>query len=62
MTDRKNTEPSRTNNPDPPRRDSGFRHEKHAYVGEPLSNVQQIPLPAQVNVPLKTDLSSSDKK
>jgi hypothetical protein len=62
MTDRKNTGPSLSNNPDSSDKGSGFRHEKHAYVGEPLSNVQQIPLPTQVNVPVSTDRSSSHKQ
>jgi hypothetical protein len=59
MSDQKNPENGRSNNPDRSERGEGFRREKHAYVGEPLSTVQKVPLPGQVNVPVGKKQRSS---
>jgi hypothetical protein len=62
MPDQKNTETSNQGHPSRSGNGSSGRFEKGAYTGEPLQTVQQIPLLTQVNVPVRTNQSSSEKK
>jgi hypothetical protein len=65
MADQKNPENGRGNNPNRSNQlnpEPGWQREKHAFMGEPLQPVQQIPATSQVNVPVRTNRSPQGEK